>query len=32
MISAWDQMVPKMSLGEKAIITGTPDVCYGEVG
>ncbi|EIM24078.1 peptidyl-prolyl cis-trans isomerase [Wallemia mellicola CBS 633.66] len=32
LIKAWDQCVPQMTKGEKAIITATHDVAYGETG
>ncbi|TIB31104.1 hypothetical protein E3P80_02712 [Wallemia ichthyophaga] len=32
LIGAWDQCVPQMSIGQKAIITATPEVGYGERG
>ncbi|KAL4063299.1 hypothetical protein V8B97DRAFT_1876954 [Scleroderma yunnanense] len=31
-IKGWDEAVPKLSLGEKAILTATPDYAYGEQG
>ncbi|KAJ1669442.1 Fork head 1 [Coemansia sp. RSA 2052] len=32
LIAGWDQAVPKMSLGEKATLTITSDLAYGERG
>ncbi|PWN93948.1 FK506 binding protein [Acaromyces ingoldii] len=31
-IKAWDEAVPKLSLGQKARLTATPDYAYGERG
>ncbi|KAJ4485255.1 hypothetical protein J3R30DRAFT_3654801 [Lentinula aciculospora] len=31
-IRGWDEGVPKLSLGEKAILTATPDYAYGTRG
>jgi FK506-binding protein 1 len=31
-IKGWDEGVPQLSLGEKAILTCTPDYAYGERG
>lgn len=31
-IQGWDESVPTMSLGEKAIVKITPDYAYGEDG
>jgi len=31
-IRGWDEGVPKLSLGEKAILTATPDYAYGARG
>jgi FK506-binding protein 1 len=31
-IKGWDEGVPRLSLGEKAILTATPDYAYGSRG
>ncbi|TDC23975.1 FKBP-type peptidyl-prolyl cis-trans isomerase [Streptomyces sp. 8K308] len=31
-IKGWDEGVPQLSLGEKAILTCTPDYAYGDLG
>ena len=31
-IKGWDEGVPQLSLGEKAILTATPDYAYGPRG
>jgi len=31
-IKGWDEGVPQLSLGEKAILTATPDYAYGSRG
>jgi len=31
-IKGWDEGVPQLSLGEKAILTATPDYAYGARG
>ncbi|KAG8969393.1 FK506 binding protein proline rotamase rapamycin-binding protein [Tulasnella sp. 419] len=31
-IKGWDEGVPQLSLGQKAILTATPDYAYGERG
>ena len=31
-MKGWDQGVAKMSIGERAILTLTPDYAYGEEG
>jgi len=31
-IKGWDEGVPQLSLGEKAILTATPDYAYGDRG
>jgi FK506-binding protein 1 len=31
-IKGWDEGVPQLSLGEKAVLTCTPDYAYGERG
>lgn len=31
-IKGWDEGVPQLSVGEKAILTATPDYAYGAAG
>ncbi|KII90565.1 hypothetical protein PLICRDRAFT_537566 [Plicaturopsis crispa FD-325 SS-3] len=31
-IKGWDEGVPQLSLGEKAVLTATPDYAYGSRG
>ncbi|TFK38731.1 hypothetical protein BDQ12DRAFT_683243 [Crucibulum laeve] len=31
-IKGWDEGVPQLSLGEKAVLTATPDYAYGNRG
>ena len=31
-IAGWDAAVPQMSLGQRAVVTLSPDMAYGEEG